>query len=78
MALELSPKQAGEIADSTYALRLSDNMIDAAAGAASARGDFGIVDGQRLTGTTGAGPVPARPVLDISLSASRGLDKANA
>ena len=56
MALELSPKQAGEVADSTYALRLSDNMIDAAAGAAAARDDFAIVSGQRLTGATGIGP----------------------
>lgn len=57
MTLELTPKQAGEIADSTYALRLSDNMIDAAVGAASARDDFEIVNGQRLTGITGVGPV---------------------
>jgi len=57
MARELSPQQAGEIADSTYALRLSDNMIDAAAGAASTRDEFAIVDGQRLTGATGIGPV---------------------
>ena len=57
MPLELTPKQAGEIADSTYALRLSNNMIDAAVGAVSARDDFGIADGQRLTGVSGVGPV---------------------
>ncbi len=57
MPLELTPQQAGEIADSTYALRLSNDMIDAAVGAVSARDDFGITDGRRLTGNTGVGPV---------------------
>ena len=56
MAVELTPKQAGEIADSTYPLRLSNNMLDAAVGTPSARNDFDIVNGQRLTGVTGIGP----------------------
>lgn len=57
MARELSPAQAGEIAESVYALRLSRDMIDAANTAPVAREVFDMVHGTCLTGSTGLGPV---------------------
>lgn len=57
MATELSPIQAAEIADSTYQVRLSDNMRFAEAVAPSARESFDILSGGRLVGSTGMGVI---------------------
>ena len=57
MATELSPIQAAEIADSTYQVRLSDNMRFAEAVAPSARESFDILSGARLVGSTGMGVI---------------------
>ena len=55
--MELSPRQAAEAANSTYALRLSADMLDAAIGAPAIRDAFDIMGGTRLGGTSGMGPV---------------------
>jgi hypothetical protein len=60
MARELSPAQAGEIAESVYALRLSRDMIDAANMAPITREVFDVVNGTCLTGVTGLGAVVAQ------------------
>ncbi len=55
--MELTPRQAAEAANSTYALRLSPDMINAAVGAPAIREDFDIMGGARLQGTSGMGPL---------------------
>jgi len=55
--MELSPRQAAEAANSTYALRLSADMLNAAVGAPAIRDTFDIMGGTRLQGTSGMGPV---------------------
>lgn len=55
MTTELSPAQSAEIAESAYALRLSTDMLDAAVAAPRARAAFDLMNGRRLTGTTGLG-----------------------
>ena len=55
--MELSPRQAAEAANSTYALRLSTDMLNAAVGAPAIRDSFDIMGGSRLRGTSGMGPV---------------------
>ena len=49
--------QAAQAANSTYALRLSSDMLNAAVGAPAIRDGFDIMGGSRLTGTTGMGPI---------------------
>jgi triacylglycerol lipase len=55
MAAELSPVQACEVAESTYALRLSSDMRFAEAAVPTVRGLFDVAGGNRLTGATGVG-----------------------
>jgi hypothetical protein len=54
MATELSPTQAAEIAGSTYLMRLSSDLRVARDAIPSAREDFDVPGGARLTGVTGA------------------------
>jgi triacylglycerol lipase len=57
MAMELSPIQAAEIADSTYQVRLSSNMRFAEAAAPTAREAFDIGGGTHVVGSTGMGVI---------------------
>lgn len=58
MSNDLLPKQAAEIADSAYALRLSTDMVDVATTAPTVREAFDLLGGTRLTGSTGLGSSP--------------------
>ena len=68
--------QAAQAANSTYALRLSSDMLNAAVGAPAIRDGFDIMGGSRLTGTTGMGPSAEGRASDMSPGAARGPGRA--